>query len=65
DYTIELEKDTTISFRLLYNLSLKELKVLRDYIAEVNLVSVLILFISKKNSSLQLYVNYRGLNKIT
>ena len=32
NYAIELEEGATILYRLLYNLSLKELEVLREYL---------------------------------
>ena len=35
NYTIELEEGATILYRLLYNLSLKELEVLREYLLTV------------------------------
>ena len=62
-------------FSLLYNLLEPQLKVLCNYIKDIlrkkqirysiSLVDTLILFIPKKNSSLQLYINYYRLNKVT
>jgi hypothetical protein len=34
DYAIEIKESATISYRLLYNLSPKELEVLRKYLAK-------------------------------
>jgi hypothetical protein len=34
DYAIEIEEGATVLYRLLYNLSLKELEVLREYLTE-------------------------------
>ena len=59
----------------IYNLSRKELKILREYLNSLlekgwiwpskSLAGVLILFILKLDSTIRLYVDYRGLNKIT
>jgi hypothetical protein len=59
----------------LYNLSQSELKILREYLnavlkkgwirASKSLSTALILFVLKKDSSYRLYIDYRGLNKIT
>jgi hypothetical protein len=59
----------------LYNLLEPQLEVLQEYLANAlrkkwirpstSLVGALILFILKKDGELRLYVNYRGLNKIT
>ena len=62
-------------YRLIYNLSKKKLKVLQKYL-ETSLqnswiqqssssASTLILFVSKKNRSFQLCIDYCNLNKIT
>ena len=63
------------SFDSLYNLSNTELATLRIYLDDVlakdwiqyltSLAGFLILFVSKKNNDLRLYVDYRGLNKVT
>jgi hypothetical protein len=60
---------------LIYKLLKNELKVLKNYLNEnlekeyiqrsINLVNAPILFVFKKNGGFRLYVNYRGLNKIT
>ena len=59
----------------LYNLSNKELEVLRIYLDDAlakgwiqystSLVEAPILFVPKKDGGLRLYINYRGLNKVT
>ena len=75
NYAIELEEGATILYRLLYNLSLKELEVLRKYLLiaqrlgwiykSISLAGAPILFIPKKDSTLCLCVDYQGLNKVT
>jgi hypothetical protein len=62
-------------YKSIYKLSETELKILRKYLNEnlerkyiqysINPAEIPILFISKKNGSLRLYVDYRDLNKIT
>ena len=75
DYSINLNKGKEPLYRPLYNLLERELRVLRDYL-ETNLLngrikhstspaSALVLFVSKKDRTLRLYVDYRGLNAIT
>ncbi len=74
-YTINLKKDTESLFRLIYSLSERELRILRDYLTEKKTIDWIrrlkspagtpILFIPKPDNSLQLYVDYRALNKIT
>jgi hypothetical protein len=75
DHTIPLESDKSPPFGPIYSLSEVELKALREYIEE-NLskgfitassspASAPILFDKKKDGSLRLCVDYRGLNKIT
>jgi predicted transport protein len=72
---IDLQDGAQPSFGPIYNLSQNELSALKDYIKE-NLtknfiryskspISTLILFIKKKDRSLRMCVDYRGLNKIT
>ena len=74
NHHIELLLHITLSFRPLYNLSEQELTVLKNYInkhlrsefitCSKSSAASLILFIKKKNDSLRLCVNYRGLNAI-
>ena len=59
----------------IYNLSRKELKILREYLNSLlekgqirpskSLAGVLILFVLKLDGTIRLYIDYRGLNKIT
>ena len=59
----------------IYNLSRKELKILREYLNSLlekgwirpskSPAGVLILFVLKLDSTIRLYVDYRGLNKVT
>jgi hypothetical protein len=73
--TIELQDGAQPPFGPIYNLSQPGLTKLREYIDE-NLsknfirhskspAGVPILFVKKKDESLRMYVNYRGLNKVT
>ena len=75
DHAINLEGTGDPLFGPLYNLSGNELKVLQDYLAD-NLakgfiraltlpLGVPILFVKKKDGTLQLCVDYRGLNHLT
>jgi hypothetical protein len=74
-YMIDLEARERPLFRPLYNLSVKELVALREYLDQalknrwikrsVSEVGTPILFVLKKNSSPYLYMDYRGLNAIT
>jgi hypothetical protein len=62
-------------YGLVYNLSKTELATLREYLRSMeekgwiwqsmSPTGVPILFVQKKDGSLRLYVDYRGLNKIT
>jgi hypothetical protein len=75
DLPIQLVPDTHPPHQPLYNLSATELEVLRKYLAEYiargwirrskSPAGALILFVKKKDSSIRLCVDYRGLNKIT
>ena len=75
EHAIELEEGKRPPFQPLYNLSVKELEVLREYLrtAEANgwirrsasEAGAPILFVPKKDGSLRLCVDYRGLNAIT
>ena len=75
DHHITLQDGKTPPFGPIYSLSEKELGVLREYLDE-NLdkgfvvpsespAAAPILFVKKKDGSLRLCVDYRGLNKIT
>ena len=74
NHHIKLLLHITSSFRSLYNLSEQELAVLKNYIDKhlrsgfithsKSSAASLILFVKKKNDSLQLCVNYWGLNVI-
>ncbi len=75
DCSIDLEEGHSPPFGPIYGLSEPELQALRDYLTE-NLakgfvqhskspVGAPILFVKKKDGSLRLCVDYRGLNKIT
>ena len=75
DHSIPLEEGRMPPFGPIYSLSEKELATLKDYI-DSNLQSGFIapssspsgapiLFVKKKDGSLRLCVDYRGLNKIT
>ena len=75
DYKIKLQPGMEPGFRPIYQLSEKELQVLREYLEE-NLkksfiresqlpAGYLILFALKKDGSLRLCVDYRKLNNIT
>jgi hypothetical protein len=73
-HAIDLEARERPLFRPLYNLSVKELVALREYLDQalknrwikrsVSEVGTPILFVLKKDGSLRLYVDYRGLNAI-
>ena len=74
DHSIDLLEGTTLSFRSMYNLSIKELAVLQEYL-NINLTNefiqpsqfstgALMLFTSKIDEGLQLCVNYYRLNAI-
>lgn len=75
DHAIPIIEGATVPFGPVYNLSQTELKALHEYIKE-NLAKAFIrrsespagapiLFVKKKDGSLRLCVDYRGLNKIT
>jgi hypothetical protein len=75
-HAIELEDGTTPPFGLIYSLSEKELKVLREYLQDSldkgwireskSPAGAFILFVpKKKREDLRLCVDYRGLNRIT
>src|SRR5690348_15894161 len=72
---IPLRKRKSSPFGLIYQLSKKELKVLKEYINDnlkkrfikllKSLARSLILFVFKKDGSLKLCVDYQALNNIT
>ena len=75
NHAIELVDNQQPFYEPIYNLKLVELKTLKAYI-ETNLVNgfirppkslanILILFDRKSDNSLQLFVNYWGLNNLT
>lgn len=75
DHAIPITEGATVPFGPVYNLSQTELKALHEYIKE-NLAKGFIrrsespagapiLFVKKKDGSLRLCVDYRGLNKVT
>jgi hypothetical protein len=75
DYGIEFQEDAQPPFGPIYNLSQNELDALRDYLDE-NLTKNFIqhskspagapiLFVKKKDGSLRMCVDYRGLKKVT
>ena len=75
DCAIDLQEGAQPPFCPIYNLSQNELMTLKEYIDE-NLAKkfirhsksparALILFVKKKDGSLRLCVDYRGLNKVT
>jgi hypothetical protein len=75
DHTIELEPDSVVPFGPIYRLSEVELAALRDFLEEYTAKGFIrpskspagapILFVKKKDGSLRLCVDYRGLNKVT
>ena len=75
DHAIELEPGKVPPYKPLYNLSEKELQILRQYIESAlekgwivpskSPAGAPIFFIPKKDGGLRLCVDYRGLNQIT
>ena len=75
NHAIDLEGTGDPPFGPLYNLSGNKLKVLQDYLADnlakgfirasTSPLGVPILFVKKKDGTLQLCINYRGLNHLT
>ena len=75
NHIIKLLKRTTLSFELIYNLSVKELTVLQKYLntnlknrfiqSSQSSVKVSVFFALKSDEDLQLCINYQKLNAIT
>ena len=75
DHTIDLEEGTTPPYGPIYSMSETELKSLQEHLDDAlgkgfirpsnSPAGALILFVKKKDSSLRLCVDYRGLNRIT
>ena len=75
DHTIDLEEGATPPYGPIYSMSETELKALREHLDDAlgkgfirpsnSPAGAPILFVKKKDGSLQLCVNYRGLNCIT
>ena len=75
DCAINIEDGAQVPFGPIYNLSQDELATLKEYIDEnlakgfirhsKSLASASIIFVKKKDGSLRMCVDYRGLNKIT
>jgi len=75
NYNIDLLLDKELFYELLYSLFEKELDILQKYLLKnltlsrickfINFVNASILFVSKSNSSLKLYINYCNFNIIT
>ncbi len=74
DHVIEILSNRDFLFDSIYNLSITELKVLKNYIDEymkknfinefVSSAKIFILFVKKTNDKLRLCVNYKKLNEI-
>jgi hypothetical protein len=74
NHAINLEENSIILYKLIYHLSERELIILKQYFIEnekknwirksKSPAEISILFMPKKNKNLQLYVDYRSLNKL-
>ncbi|KAG5729761.1 hypothetical protein E4T56_gene910 [Termitomyces sp. T112] len=75
DLKIDLEEGTSPPFGKIYNMSEIELRALKEYLdnmlskgficPSISMAGAPVLFAKKKDGSLQLCVDYRGLNKVT
>jgi transposase InsO family protein len=75
DHSIDVEEGKKIPNLPIYNLSRRELDILRDYLAEAqekgwirpskSPAGAPILFVPKADGTMRLCVDYRGLNKVT
>jgi hypothetical protein len=75
DHPIDIEEGETPPFRKMYNMSELELKSLKDYLDDMlgkgfirpssSSAGAPVLFARKKDGSLRLCVDYRGLNRVT
>ncbi len=74
NYIINLLFEIELLYNLFYALFKKKLHILQDYLLKnlvskrvrksINNANILILFVSKRNESLRLCINYRNLNTI-
>ena len=74
NHVIELKKNKSSFYNSIYFLSESELKILRKYLNKhlkndfiqffQSFVETFILFVKKKNDSLQLYMNYKIFNNL-
>jgi hypothetical protein len=75
EHSILVEEGVEVPYDLIYSLNANKLQVLREYIKSSLAkrwirpfkfsTNALILFILKKDRGLRLYVDYRGLNRVT
>lgn len=75
EHSIDFEPSAQPPYGLLYSFGEQQLNTLAKYIKDnltigriiynTSSINVFILFVSKKNDSLKLYINYKRLNKIT
>ncbi|KAG5729497.1 hypothetical protein E4T56_gene4641 [Termitomyces sp. T112] len=75
DHKIDLEEGTSPPFGKIYNMSKIKLRALKEYLNDmlskgficpsISMAGAPVLFAKKKDGSLRLCVDYRGLNKVT
>jgi hypothetical protein len=75
EHSILVEEGVEVPYGPIYSLNTNELRVLREYIKSSlakrwirpfkSSTNALILFVLKKDRGLRLYVDYRGLNRVT